>query len=280
MPITEQCLDSNFARPRREARTQLTPRFPGFWARPPPSRENLAHTYRSAAAQRLALALLDYSTQAVLNVMGAHYGRRCEFQRNSIGQFGVTDEAGWTLEHSFTAEAQLGASGPFPRRDTVNEAGPYGVEESVGHLRYHVVGLEQLDGVVGLAIPKGLPAVAKAIYRSGEERVEVLLECGQLREGIGHDEMVVVGHCHERVEIDAVARTRVGEEVLEDARDFWVRSKEVATLGASPRDQVGSARKDSTRCGHDQDIDRRTRRLQASYQSTCKDNGPYPVLRP
>jgi hypothetical protein len=60
-----------------------------------------------------------------------------------------------------------------------------------------------LEGVTG---PECLPTAPGTVDGAREQGVEVLLELGQATFTIGADEMIMVAHAHETVQLDATTR--------------------------------------------------------------------------
>jgi hypothetical protein len=76
------------------------------------------------------------------------------------------------------------------------------------------------------------------------------LELGQATFAIGDDEMIMVAHAHEAVQLDAMALAGEREQVLEDPDDLRIWTEEEAALGATTGDQVRAVWQDATWGGH------------------------------
>ena len=85
---------------------------------------------------------------------------------------------------------------------------------------------------------------------AGDELVEVAEEVGPVAKGVAEDEVVVVAHHDELVELDAVLGGAVGEAILENLAGVGVRSEEKLPPGASPRTEDDVARRDLSGAGH------------------------------
>ena len=84
----------------------------------------------------------------------------------------------------------------------------------------------------------------------GDELVEVTEEVGPVAKGVAEDEVIVVTHHDELVELDAVLGGAVGEAVLKNLAGVGVRSQEKLPPGASPRTEDDVAGGDLSGSGH------------------------------
>ena len=101
---------------------------------------------------------------------------------------------------------------------------PQGPRDGIPALGLEVGGLEQPHGVVGSGLQQLLELSEAAVDGAVDELVEVAKEVGPIAKRVAEDEVVVIPHHDELVELDAVLGGAVGKTVLEYLAGVGVRS--------------------------------------------------------
>src|SRR6266540_956294 len=138
-----------------------------------------------------------------------------------------------------------------PLAAVADESCGHGIGEDVDHLLHHGRVALKPNGTVAVGIPEGLPAAQRAVDGSCVERVQIAVELGQSRVRIGHYQVEVIREHAEGVDADVVSGRCDREDVPEDGVRLVRRSKEEPALGAPTSDEIGGAREDLSRGGHD-----------------------------
>ena len=105
--------------------------------------------------------------------------------------------------------------------------------------------------VARLGGPEILPLTLGCIEGLRREAVKLSQEDRQHAVRVRHDEMMVIRHDADRMHADTGALGGEREAVGEDSRRLRARTETKGALVAAPRDEVGFARDDTTRMGHD-----------------------------